>query len=36
MPNRREGSNKRAGWADFFVYDIKNSGEGEQIFPFIT
>ena len=32
MHDIRGGPNKRGGQEDFFVYHMKNSGEGEQIF----
>ena len=32
MHDIRGGPNKRGGREDFFVYHMKNSGEGEQIF----
>ena len=35
MPNKRGGPNKREGLADFFVYYMKNSGEGGNIFRLV-
>ena len=35
VPNTREGPNKQGGWADFFIYYMKNSGMLD-FFPFIT
>ena len=32
MLNRRGGPSKRGGLADFFIYYIKNSGEGGNFF----
>ena len=32
VPNKQGSPNKRAGWANFFVYYKKNNGEGVQIF----
>ena len=35
MSNKRGGPNKREGLADFFVYYMKNSGEGGNIFRLV-
>ena len=35
MPNKRGGPNKRVGWTSFFVYYMKNNGEGGQIFSLL-
>ena len=35
VPNKQGSPNKRAGWANFFVYYKKNNGEGVQIFSLL-